>query len=49
MGWKKAARVLTEAAISGKMDYLRSLKDNVTMGRLIPRGARMAFRGLRRV
>jgi DNA-directed RNA polymerase subunit beta' len=30
--------VLTEAAISGKIDYLRGLKENVTMGRLIPAG-----------
>jgi len=30
--------VLTEAAISGKVDYLRGLKENVTMGRLIPAG-----------
>jgi hypothetical protein len=28
----------TEASISGKMDYLRGLKENVTMGRLIPAG-----------
>jgi DNA-directed RNA polymerase subunit beta' len=30
--------VLTEASISGKIDYLRGLKENVTMGRLIPAG-----------
>jgi len=30
--------VLTEASISGKVDYLRGLKENVTMGRLIPAG-----------
>jgi len=30
--------VLTEAAISGKVDYLRGLKENVIMGRLIPAG-----------
>jgi len=28
--------VLTEAAISGRIDYLRGLKENVIMGRLIP-------------
>ncbi len=28
--------MLTEASISGKVDYLRGLKENVTMGRLIP-------------
>src|ERR1044072_25506 len=31
-------RVLTEASISGKVDHLRGLKENVTMGRLIPAG-----------
>ena len=30
--------MLTEAAISGKVDYLRGLKENVIMGRLIPAG-----------
>jgi len=30
--------VLTEAAINGKVDYLRGLKENVIMGRLIPAG-----------
>jgi DNA-directed RNA polymerase subunit beta' len=30
--------VLTEASISGKVDHLRGLKENVTMGRLIPAG-----------
>ena len=30
--------MLTEAAISGKVDHLRGLKENVTMGRLIPAG-----------
>jgi DNA-directed RNA polymerase subunit beta' len=30
--------VLTEASISGKVDYLRGLKENVIMGRLIPAG-----------
>jgi DNA-directed RNA polymerase subunit beta' len=30
--------VLTEASISGRIDYLRGLKENVTMGRLIPAG-----------
>jgi DNA-directed RNA polymerase subunit beta' len=33
--------VLTEAAISGKIDYLRGLKENVIMGRLIPAGTGM--------
>ncbi len=30
--------MLTEAAISGKVDYLRGLKENVIMGRLLPAG-----------
>jgi DNA-directed RNA polymerase subunit beta' len=33
--------VLTEASISGKIDYLRGLKENVIMGRLIPAGTGM--------
>jgi len=35
--------VLTEAAISGRVDYLRGLKENVIMGRLIPAGTGMDF------
>jgi hypothetical protein len=35
--------VLTEAAISGRIDYLRGLKENVIMGRLIPAGTGMEF------
>jgi DNA-directed RNA polymerase subunit beta' len=31
--------VLTEAAVSGKTDHLRGLKENVIMGRLIPAGS----------
>jgi DNA-directed RNA polymerase subunit beta' len=30
--------VLTEAALQGKIDFLRGLKENVIMGRLIPAG-----------
>jgi DNA-directed RNA polymerase subunit beta' len=36
--FKEKTRVLNEASISGKVDYLRGLKENVTMGRLIPAG-----------
>ncbi len=36
--FQETTSVLTEAAISGKIDYLRGLKENVTMGRLIPAG-----------
>jgi DNA-directed RNA polymerase subunit beta' len=34
----ETTKVLTEAAICGKVDYLRGLKENVVMGRLIPAG-----------
>jgi DNA-directed RNA polymerase subunit beta' len=34
---------LTEAAISGKIDYLLGLKENVIMGRLIPAGTGMEY------
>jgi DNA-directed RNA polymerase subunit beta' len=40
--FQETTRVLTEAAISGKVDYLRGLKENVIMGRLIPAGTGMA-------
>jgi len=36
--FQETTKVLTEAAINGKVDYLRGLKENVTMGRLIPAG-----------
>jgi DNA-directed RNA polymerase subunit beta' len=36
--FQETTRVLTEAAISGRIDYLRGLKENVIMGRLIPAG-----------
>ena len=34
--------MLTEAAVCGKVDYLRGLKENVIMGRLIPAGTGLA-------
>ena len=34
--FQETARVLTEAAILGEVDYLRGLKENVIIGRLIP-------------
>jgi len=37
--FQETTRVLTEAAMAGKIDYLRGLKENVIMGRLIPAGA----------
>jgi DNA-directed RNA polymerase subunit beta' len=36
--FQETTRVLTEAAISGKVDYLLGLKENVIIGRLIPAG-----------
>jgi DNA-directed RNA polymerase subunit beta' len=41
--FQETTRVLTEAAISGKIDYLRGLKENVIMGRLIPAGTGLEF------
>ncbi len=40
--FQETTRVLTEAAICGKSDYLRGLKENVIVGRLIPAGTGMA-------
>jgi DNA-directed RNA polymerase subunit beta' len=40
--FQETTRVLTEASISGKVDFLRGLKENVIMGRLIPAGTGMA-------
>jgi DNA-directed RNA polymerase subunit beta' len=46
--FQETTRVLTEAAISGKIDYLRGLKENVIMGRLIPAGTGLeGYRSLR--
>jgi DNA-directed RNA polymerase subunit beta' len=36
--FQETTKVLTEASISGRTDYLRGLKENVIMGRLIPAG-----------
>ena len=36
--FQETTRVLTEASISGRVDYLRGLKENVIVGRLIPAG-----------
>jgi DNA-directed RNA polymerase subunit beta' len=41
--FQETTRVLTEASISGKVDYLRGLKENVIMGRLIPAGTGMDY------
>ncbi|MGQ9777150.1 MAG: DNA-directed RNA polymerase subunit beta' [Thermodesulfobacteriota bacterium] len=36
--FQETTKVLTQAAVAGKVDYLRGLKENVIMGRLIPAG-----------
>ena len=46
--FQETTRVLTEAAIMGKRDELRGLKENVIVGRLIPAGTGMAFHQARR-
>ncbi|MGQ9725010.1 MAG: DNA-directed RNA polymerase subunit beta', partial [Tepidimonas sp.] len=46
--FQETTRVLTEAAIMGKRDELRGLKENVIVGRLIPAGTGMAFHNARR-
>ncbi len=46
--FQETTRVLTEAAIMGKKDDLRGLKENVIVGRLIPAGTGMAFHRARK-
>jgi DNA-directed RNA polymerase subunit beta' len=41
--FQETTRVLTEAALEGRVDYLRGLKENVILGRLIPAGTGMAI------
>src|SRR5712672_4206679 len=41
--FQETTRVLTEAAVAGKVDYLRGLKENVIMGRLIPAGTGLEY------
>jgi DNA-directed RNA polymerase subunit beta' len=41
--FQETTRVLTEAAISGKVDGLRGLKENVIVGRVIPAGTGMGY------
>ncbi len=47
--FQETTRVLTEAAIMGKRDELRGLKENVIVGRLIPAGTGMAYHEARNV
>ncbi len=46
--FQETTRVLTEAAIMGKRDELRGLKENVIVGRLIPAGTGLAYHTTRR-
>ena len=46
--FQETTRVLTEAAVTGKRDYLRGLKENVVVGRLIPAGTGLAYHEERR-
>jgi DNA-directed RNA polymerase subunit beta' len=46
--FQETTRVLTEAAIMGKRDELRGLKENVIVGRLIPAGTGLAFHDARK-
>jgi len=41
--FQETTRVLTEASLSGKVDHLRGLKENVIMGRLIPAGTGLSM------
>jgi DNA-directed RNA polymerase subunit beta' len=41
--FQETTRVLTEGAVTGKMDTLRGLKENVVVGRLIPAGTGLAY------
>ena len=46
--FQETTRVLTEAAVTGKRDFLRGLKENVVVGRLIPAGTGLAYHEARR-
>ena len=46
--FQETTRVLTEASVSGKLDELRGLKENVIVGRLIPAGTGFAYHEERR-
>ncbi len=46
--FQETTRVLTEAAVTGRIDTLRGLKENVVVGRLIPAGSGLAYHKERR-
>jgi len=47
--FQETTRVLTEAAVTGKRDFLRGLKENVVVGRLIPAGTGLAYHEARKL
>jgi DNA-directed RNA polymerase subunit beta' len=47
--FQETTRVLTEAAVNGKVDMLEGLKENVIVGRLIPAGTGAAMSRIRQV
>ncbi len=47
--FQETTRVLTEAAVEGKVDTLKGLKENVIVGRLIPAGTGTVLRALKKV
>ena len=46
--FQETTRVLTEAAVTGKRDHLRGLKENVVVGRLIPAGTGLTYHNNRK-
>jgi DNA-directed RNA polymerase subunit beta' len=47
--FQETTRVLTEAAVTGKQDWLRGLKENVVVGRLIPAGTGLTYHAERKL
>ncbi len=46
--FQETTRVLTEGAVTGKQDFLRGLKENVVVGRLIPAGTGLTYHNARK-
>jgi DNA-directed RNA polymerase subunit beta' len=47
--FQETTRVLTEAAVNGKVDPLEGLKENIIVGRLIPAGTGGAIKEIRQI
>src|SRR4029078_13644789 len=47
--FQETTRVLTEAAVNGKIDELRGWKENVIVGRLVPAGTGLAYHSDRKI